>query len=49
MKANVKKGIVIVALGLLTMQAFSAVTASFQAEQANLMLCSDKEFYPLND
>lgn len=48
MKAKVKKGIIIVALGLLTMQAFSAVTASFQAEQTDLMLCSDKEFYPLN-
>ncbi len=48
MKAKVKKGIIIAVLGLLTLQAFSTVTASFAAEPTSLILCSDKESYPLN-
>lgn len=48
MKAKVKKGIIIAVLGLLTLQAFSTVTASFTAEPTSLVLCSDKECYPWN-
>ena len=49
MKAKVKKGIIIAVLSLHALQAFSTVTASFTAEPTALLLCSDKESYPLND